>query len=117
MFPSRRINSHWSDPRKQIEHITKASAVTFSLHDLRRTFATHARLLGMDYDLIRRAMNHKSGGSITDQYIVERIELIRPVFDKIAEGFGEYSLGNFTGKELPQEYYDNLAELGESTEF
>lgn len=115
-FPSRRIDSHWSDPRKQIEHINKASAVTFSLHDLRRTFATHARLLGMDYDLIRRAMNHKSGGSITDQYIVERIELIRPVFDKIAEGYGEYSVGNFTGKELPQVYYDNLAELRSRTE-
>ena len=65
----------------------------------------------MDYDLIRRAMNHKSGGSITEQYIVERIELIRPVFDKIAEGFNEYSLGNFIGKELPQDYCDNLAEL------
>jgi hypothetical protein len=38
------------------------------------------------------------------------------VFDKIAEGFGEYSLGNFTGKELPQEYYDNLAELKSRTE-
>ena len=70
----------------------------------------------VDYDLIRRAMNHKSGGSITDQYIVERIELIRPVFDKIAEGFNEYFHGNFTGKELPQDYYDNLAELRSRTE-
>jgi|TARA_B110000046_G_scaffold96294_1_gene103897 hypothetical protein len=39
------------------------------------------------------------------------------VFDKIAEGFNDYFHGNFTGKELPQDYYDNLAELSESKEF
>ncbi|MFT6944631.1 MAG: hypothetical protein ACJAUW_001204 [Yoonia sp.] len=32
-------------------------------------------------------------GKVTDRYIVERIELIRPVFDKIAEGYNEYSHG------------------------
>ena len=74
------------------------SGVDFRLHDLRRTFATHARILGMEYDLIRRSMNHKSGGQITDRYIVERIELIRPVFDKIAEGFKNYSIGDLTGR-------------------
>lgn len=116
LFPSKVTNSHWADPRKQVEKINEASGVKFSLHDLRRTFATHARLLGMDYDLIRRSMNHKSGGSITDSYIVERVGLIRPVFDKIAEGFEEYSYGNFTGKELPQEYYDNLADLTSDNE-
>jgi hypothetical protein len=51
----------------------------------------------MDYDLIRRSMNHKSGGSITDNYIVANVDLIRPVFEKIAEGFGQYYVGNLTG--------------------
>lgn len=93
VFPSKTRSGHWTNPSKTIANISEASGVDFRLHDLRRTFATHARILGMEYDLIRRSMNHKSGGQITDRYIVERIELIRPVFDKIAEGYNDYSHG------------------------
>ena len=49
---------------------------------------------------LRRSFNHKSGGSITDQYIVEQVELIRPVFEKIAEGFELYSHGDYMAQGL-----------------
>jgi hypothetical protein len=65
----------------------------------------------MEHDPIRRVINQKSRDTITDQYLVERIELIWPVFDKIAVGLGEYHFGNFAGKELAQQYYDNLSAL------
>ena len=35
--------------------------------DLRRTFATHAHAAGVDFESVRKAMNHKSGGSITTE--------------------------------------------------
>ena len=55
---------------------------------------------------LRRSLNHKSGGSITDQYIVEQVELIRPVFEKIAEGFEMYAYGDYKAEGL----MDNLIE-------
>ena len=116
VFPSATKSGHWANPSKTIANIAKASGVDFRLHDLRRTFATHARILGMDYDLIRRSMNHKSGGHITDKYIVERIELIRPVFDKIAEGFSNYSIGEHTGKGYPKQYYEDRAKISTITD-
>jgi len=110
VFPSETKSGHWSNPNKSVANIVKASGVKFGLHDLRRTFATHARLLGMDYDLVRRSINHKSGEKITDRYIVERIELIRPVFNKIADGFENYSSGDHTGQGYPDEYYQDRAD-------
>ena len=105
LFPSpTSIDLHLSNPSKTVANIVKVSGVEFTLHDLRRTFATHARMLGLDYDLVRRSLNHKSGGSITDQYIVEQVELIRPVFEKIAEGFEMYSYGDYKAEGL----MDNL---------
>ena len=101
LFPSpTSIDLHLSNPSKTVANIVKASGIEFTLHDLRRTFATHTRMLGLDYDLVRRSLNHKSGGSITDQYIVEQVELIRPVFEKIAEGFEMYSYGDYKAEGL-----------------
>ena len=107
LFPSpTSIDLHLSNPSKTVANIVKASGIEFTLHDLRRTFATHTRMLGLDYDLVRRSLNHKSGVSITDQYIVEQVELIRPVFEKIAEGFERYAYGDYKAEGL----MDNLIE-------
>ena len=67
-----------------------ATGLDFSFHDLRRTFATHAQAQGMDYELIRRALNHKSGGGITSQYIITQVETLRPVFQAVADGYHTY---------------------------
>jgi len=58
--------------------------VKFTCHDLRRTFATLADSYGIDYNLIKRALNHKTQ-DITDQYIQTKVERMRGVFDSVAK--------------------------------
>jgi len=54
-----------TEPKSQIKRIKAATEPSFSLHDLRRIFATHANAKGVEYEYIRRALNHKSGGCVT----------------------------------------------------
>jgi hypothetical protein len=56
------------------------------LHDLRRTFATHATEAGVSYDQLQKALNHKSG-SVTSGYIIKNVEMMRPVFNTIFEAY------------------------------
>ena len=81
-----------TDPKIQVANIIKATGVDFMLHDLRRTFATHALKQGMDLYGIGRALNHRTQGGITAQYINldATIETLRPVFDAVARGYLEY---------------------------
>ncbi|MEP5378886.1 MAG: tyrosine-type recombinase/integrase, partial [Hyphomicrobiales bacterium] len=77
IFPARVGESHMTEPKSQLKKIIAATGVQFRLHDCRRTFATHAKINGLDHDVIRRALNHKSGGSITDSYIQGGIDMVR----------------------------------------
>jgi integrase len=90
VFPARYRSHHMTEPKSQLRRIKAATGLSFSLHDLRRTFATHANAQGVEYDNIRRALNHKSGGSVTSQYIISQIETLRPVFQAVADGYHQY---------------------------
>jgi integrase len=93
VFPARYGTGHMTEPKSQVQRIRAAAGIKFTLHDLRRTFATHAKVNGADYDLIRRALNHKSGGSVTDSYIAIRVDMIRPVFQSVSEQYTYYGRG------------------------
>ncbi|NRB19010.1 MAG: tyrosine-type recombinase/integrase [Rhodobacteraceae bacterium] len=90
VFPAKKDGRHLLDPRKQIARLQKYTGVKFSLHDLRRTFATHATIAGADHNLLARSLNHKSGYSITDGYVATRVDLVRPVFENVADQYGYY---------------------------
>ena len=79
-----------TQPNSQLAKIKAATGLDFCFHDLRRTFATHAQAQGMDYELIRRALNHSSGGGVTAQYIITQVETLRPVFQAVADGCHTY---------------------------
>jgi integrase len=98
VFPARVGKSHMTEPRSQLKKIITATGVSFSLHDCRRTFATHAKINGLDHDMIRRALNHKSGGSITDSYIQGGIDMARPTFEAVADQYEHYYLGENKGR-------------------
>ena len=78
-----------TEPKSQLKKITEATGIKFGFHDLRRTFATHAEANGIPFDLIRRALNHKSR-SVTEGYIITQIDTLRPVFDAVADGYHRY---------------------------
>lgn len=65
----------------------QGNGVKFSSHDLRRTFATHALANGANYEIIRQALNHQSGGTVTGQYIIRQVDTLRPVFESVADGY------------------------------
>jgi integrase len=90
VFPSRHDDSQaMSEPKSQLARIKKATGLEFTLHDLRRTFATHASAQGVTHDLIKRALNHKSG-DVTEGYIISQIRALRPVFQAVTEGYHDY---------------------------
>ncbi len=78
-----------TEPKSQLRAIRTMVGFNFTFHDLRRTFATHADIHGVPFELIQRALNHSSG-SVTAGYIVTQIETLRPVFDKISDAYGKY---------------------------
>ena len=90
VFPSEKTGMHMTEPKSQLFKIRRATKLNFTFHDLRRTFATHAEALGQSHELIRKALNHKSGGGITSQYIITQVATLRPVFETVANGYKEY---------------------------
>ena len=69
VFPSpSRKNCNVTDERPTINRLSKSLGVEFRCHDLRRTFATRASEVGIDFGMIKRLLNHKSN-DITAQYI------------------------------------------------
>lgn len=97
VFPARYGTGHMTEPKSQLRAFKKATGVQFTFHDLRRTFATHAKLNGADQGMIGKALNHKSGGSITESYIKTRVDMIRPVFQAVSDQI-EYYVKGGTGK-------------------
>ena len=90
VFPSRyKDELPMSEPKSQLDKIRKTTGLNFTLHDLRRTFATHASAQGVTHDMIKRALNHKSG-DVTEGYIISQIESLRPVFEAVANGYHGY---------------------------
>ena len=87
VFPKRSGEGHMTEPKSQLAKICSAVGFKFRLHDLRRTFATHASKAGVQFDLIQKALNHKAQ-NVTSGYIISNVDLMRPVFDTI---FAEYS--------------------------
>jgi integrase len=71
--------------RKQL---TDACGVVFTVHDLRRTYATHARDIGIEKRVVGELLNHKTGRDVTAGYISQSPEPYRDPMAKIAAHFG-----------------------------
>ncbi|MFT5699787.1 MAG: integrase [Desulforhopalus sp.] len=69
IFPStQKRDAPMGDERPTIRRLSKLINYDFRCHDLRRTFATRASEVGIDYLMVKRLLNHKSN-DITAQYI------------------------------------------------
>jgi integrase len=69
LFPSPARNDFpASYARDTVRRLSKMIGADFTCHDLRRTFATRASEIGIDYATIKRLLNHKTN-DITAQYI------------------------------------------------
>lgn len=84
VFPGDGASGHLVEPRKSIEGITKETGIAFSVHDLRRTFATVAESLDIPAYTLKRLLNHASGNDVTGGYVVIGVERLRQPMERIA---------------------------------
>jgi integrase len=85
VFPGTGAAGYIIEPRKQMVHVTKASGVHFTVHDLRRTFITIAEGLDISAYALKRLMNHKMNSDITAGYIVADVERLRKPMQQITD--------------------------------
>lgn len=85
VFPNANKTNHIIEPRKIMAKVTKISEVPFTLHDIRRTFATIAESLDISAYALKKLLNHKiSNSDITASYIVNDVERLREPIERIA---------------------------------
>lgn len=87
VFPGTGAAGHIIEPRKQMAHVTKASGVHFTVHDLRRTFITIAESLDISSYSLKRLMNHKMSNDVTAGYIITDVERLRKPMQLITDYF------------------------------
>jgi integrase len=79
------------DPRRPLfadaiwRNIELNHQMKLSTHDLRRTFATLAESLDLNQITIKRLVNHRSIGDVTEGYIIPNVDRLREPSEKIAQ--------------------------------
>lgn len=79
VFPGTGTTGHLVEPKRQIGRVTEASGIAFTIHDLRRTFASIVNALDktLSYYTIKRLLNHNISGDVTANYIQHDVEQLR----------------------------------------
>lgn len=85
VFPGKMPGQHIVNCNKTYEKIIAKSGVKFSLHDLRRTFASTATEIGIDGYTIKRLMNHRGGNDVTYGYLVFDVDGLREPMQRIED--------------------------------
>ncbi|MEP7172519.1 MAG: integrase family protein [Aestuariivirga sp.] len=84
VFPSRSKSRHVTEVKSMVDRVRTASGVEFTLHDLRRTFISIAESLDIPYYALKRLLNHRMNGDVTQGYIVIGPERLREPVEKVA---------------------------------
>ena len=103
MFSSQDPDRPISIPAKAIKSVSEVSGVSFSTHDLRRTFATIAEAVNLPMSMIKRLMNHATTNDVTGGYIITEQETLRVAINKVAN----YIQANVTEKNNVMQLHAN----------
>jgi integrase len=85
VFPSDSDTGYLKEPKTAVKRVSKLSGVTFTLHDLRRSFITIAEGLDIPAYALKRLLNHKDLNDVTAGYIVPDINRLRKPMQQISE--------------------------------
>lgn len=85
VFPGRGIKGYMDDPNKLMKLVVEKSGVTFTPHDLRRTFITIAESLDISAYALKRLANHKMTNDVTAGYIIGDAERLREPMQRITD--------------------------------
>lgn len=83
VFPSESERGYLIEPRTAVQRVSEISEVTFTLHDLRRTFITIAESLDIPAYALKRLLNHKDPNDVTAGYIVSDVNRLRDPMQRI----------------------------------
>jgi pimeloyl-ACP methyl ester carboxylesterase len=83
VFPGSGKTGYLIEPKRQIQKVCHTSGVSFTLHDLRRTYITVAESLDISAYALKRLVNHKMHNDVTAGYIVSDVERLREPMQKI----------------------------------
>ncbi len=70
VFPGGGKNNTLDDPRRQIAWIRSQSGVSFTIHDLRRTFGSIAASQDINFAVLKTLLNHSKGRDVTENHYV-----------------------------------------------
>ena len=85
VFPGTGQKGYMDDPQKLIKKVVELSGVTFTPHDLRRTFITIAESLDISSYALKRLLNHKMNNDVTAGYIIGDPERLRVPMQRITD--------------------------------
>lgn len=88
LFPANTKSGHLKDQRKTVKRISQNSGVKFSLHDLRRTFASVVENdigLNVSEYLQNRLLNHAQNDVHGKHYVQFEVERLRPIMQSVED--------------------------------
>lgn len=85
VFPAESERGYLIEPRTAVQKVSEISGVTFTLHDLRRTFITIAESLDIPGYALKRLLNHKDPNDVTAGYIVSDVNRLRAPMQQITD--------------------------------
>lgn len=85
VFPGSGKTGHLVDPRKQMKKITESTGISFTVHDMRRTYASAIDGIVGYYEL-KRLLNHSvKTDDVTAGYVVKQLEKVRPLMQRVTD--------------------------------
>jgi len=79
------LGRRFSNVRYTLETVRAKSGVPFQIHDLRRTFGTIAESLDIPAYALKRLMNHRGSGDVTQGYLQINVERLRAPMQRIED--------------------------------
>jgi integrase len=92
VFPNRTRTGPLVEPRNPMMKVAERSGVSFTLHDLRRTFTTVAERLDIPHYALKRLLNHSQADDVTAGYVMGDIERLRKPMQQVADFFLQAAL-------------------------
>jgi integrase len=83
IFPGDGVRGYLVSPKKSKAKVIEATGISFSIHDLRRTFTTIAESLDIPAYALKRMLNHSDRSDVTAGYIVGNVERLREPMQKV----------------------------------
>lgn len=103
VFPGKYPSPHVSNPDNWKRDIIKTSGVTWTFHDLRRTFIKIAESLDIPHYALKALLNHSMGNDVTGGYIIINTERLREPTQRVVDRIMELAMAKQVADQEQQE--------------